>query len=185
MTAFPGSLLLQPPPLLSLSVRWLEFPMPQRFADVPIADLVPETRPWNDGKGIDLLSWLSCVGSYNHAIAYGELFWPDFVEHEGCVFLAGFSEDSYRGFMDQTKGNKKAVEAVMNHRHILDLFPADYSTASKDQIAYLGRLLREIWETKLRRDFPARKFVVSFPEESLEDLLDFEVTFFQEHDGTS
>ena len=154
--------------------------MPQRFANVPMSDLIPETRAWNDGNGIDVKSWLSCIGSFVHAIAYGELFWPDFVEHDGCVFFAEFSETSYRGFMDQTKGNKKAVEAVMNHRHVLDLFPSNYANVSKDQIVYLGRLLREMWETKLRRDFPQRTFVVSFAEDSAEDLLGYEVTFFQD-----
>src|SRR5262249_657232 len=151
----------------------LEISMPQRFSDVPMSDLIPETRAWNDGKGIDAKSWLGCVGSFDHAIAYGELFWPDFVEHDGCVFFAGFSEAGYRGFMDHTNGNKKAVQAVMNHRHVLDLFPSDYSNVSKDQIVYLGRLLREIWETKLRRDFPQKNIVVSFSEDSAVDLLDY------------
>lgn len=159
--------------------------MPQHLADVPISDLIPETRDWNDGKGIDAAAWLSCVGSFVHAIAYGELFWPDFVEHDGCVFFAGFSEASYCGFMEQAKGNKKAVEAVMNHRHVLDLFPSDYANVTKDQMVYLGRLLREIWETKLRRDFPQKTFVVSFAEEPAEDLLDYEVTFYQDDVGAA
>lgn len=155
--------------------------MPQRLADIPMSDLIPETRAWNDGKGIDANSWLSCVGSFAHAIAYGELFWPDFVEHDGCIFFAGFSEASYHGFLEQTKGNKKAVEGVMNHRHVLDLFPSDYANATRDQIVYLGRLLREMWETKLRRDFPQKTFVVSFAGDAAEDLLGYEVTFFQDN----
>ena len=96
--------------------------MPQRLSDVPLADLVPETREWNNGGGIDLAAWIGCVGSYEKAIGYGEVFWPDFAEHDGCVFFANFSEDSYQGFMQQTGGKRQAVEAVMNHRHILDLF---------------------------------------------------------------
>lgn len=153
--------------------------MPQRLTTVPIADLVPELREWNNGKGIDLDSWLGCVGSFGHAIAYGELFWPEFVEHDGCILFAGFSEVSYQGFLDQAKGDKTAVEAVMNHRHILDLFPSDYSNASKVQIMYLGRLLKEIWGTRLRQEFPQKNLVVSFSEESAVDLLDYELTFFQ------
>jgi len=154
--------------------------MPQQLSDVPFANLIPETRDWNAGKGIDLMSWLGCVGSFEHAIAYGELFWPEFAEFNGCVFFAGFSEESYRGFMCQTKGNKQAVEAVMNHRHILDLFSRPELQPSQNQIVYLGRLLREIWAAKLRRDFPDKRLVVSFPEHPSEDLLDYEVTFFQE-----
>src|SRR5579862_7666264 len=95
--------------------------MPQRLNEVPLADLIPETREWNGGKGIDLRSWIGCVGSFEHAIAYVELFWPDFKLFDDCVFFAGFSEEAYQGFLTQTGGNKQAVEAVMNHQHMLDL----------------------------------------------------------------
>ncbi|MCI0642767.1 MAG: hypothetical protein L0Y72_27465 [Gemmataceae bacterium] len=154
--------------------------MPQRLSDVSLADLIPETRAWNGGNGIDLADWIGCVGSFEHAIAYGELFWPDFVEHDGCVFFAGFSEESYRGFMQQTNGNRQAVEAVMNHRHILDLFSRPELSPTREQVVYLGRLLKEMWAAKLHRDFPGRQFVVSFDEGPSGNLLDYEVTFFQD-----
>jgi hypothetical protein len=143
--------------------------------------LVPELSTWNDGAGIDIDSWLACIGTYEHAVAYGRLFWPEFTLHEDCVFFAGFSVDSFRGFMEQTAGNKKAVEAVMNHRHILDLFPNVTPEPSLALVVHLGRLLKEIWASKLRRDFPTRNVVVSFPEDGNADLVDFEITFFQEH----
>jgi len=40
--------------------------------------------------------------------------------------------------------------------------------------------LRDTWQARLNRDFPGRKIRVSFPEEHGEDLLQYEVTFFQE-----
>lgn len=153
--------------------------MPQRLSKVPMADLVPETRDWNSGNGIDLRSWIGCVGSLEHAIGYAELFWPDFAEHDGCILCDGFSEESYNGFMKQTGGNRQAVEAVMNHCHILDLFSDPDLNPTREQVVYLGRLLKEMWAAKLQRDFPAKRFLVTFPEEASEDLLDYEVTFFQ------
>jgi hypothetical protein len=157
--------------------------MPQRLSDIPLADLVPETRKWNGGAGIDLESWIGCVGSFEHAIAYAELFWPDFVEFDGCVFFAGLIEENYRGFMEQTRGDKRSVETVMNHRHILDLFCGPELRPSREQVVYIGRLLKDMWEAKLKCDFPARRFVVSFPEEPCEGLLDYEITFYQERES--
>ena len=93
------------------------------------------------------------------------------------MFFAGVSEAGYRGFMQQTGGDKRAVEAVLNHRHILDLFSGSQPT--REQVVYLGRLLQEVWAAKLARDFPDRRIVVSFPEEGCESLLDYEVTFYQ------
>jgi hypothetical protein len=152
--------------------------MAQRLSEVPLSQLVPETKGWNDGRGIDLLSWIGCVGTIGHAIAYGELFWPEFVEFDGCIFFAGFSEESYRGFMVQAGGDWRAVEAVMNHRHILDLFSGSGQEPTRSQVVYLGRLLREMWTAKLQRDIPGRQTIVSFPEGNFKGLLDYEITVY-------
>lgn len=141
--------------------------------------LVPETQAWNGGHGIDLLAWIGCVASIDHAIAFGELFWPDFVEFDGCVLFAGFSQDNYQGFMAQTGGDRRAVEVVMNHRHITDILPGFRTEPTRDQVIYLGRLLREIWAAKLGHDFPEKKFIVSFPEAPSDYLQDYEITFYQ------
>ena len=153
--------------------------IPQRRSDVCSADLVAESREWNKGRGITLESWIGYVGNFEHAIGYGELFWPEFTEYDGCVLFAGFSEKSYRGFMQQTGGNRQAVEAVMNHRHILDLFCGPALQPTREQLVYLGRLLKEMWTAKLQRDFPGRRIAISFPDEPCDDL-DYEITFFQE-----
>jgi hypothetical protein len=47
-------------------------------------------------------------------------------------------------------------------------------------ILFVGRLLKDIWQAKLSRDFPKRRITVSFPEEHQDDLLQYEVSFFQE-----
>ena len=153
--------------------------MSQRLGDVPLAELVPEIGLWNNGCGISLDLWIRCVANIEHAIGFGELFWPDFVEHDGCVLFAGFSEESFLGFMRQTGGDRRRVEVVMNHRHILDLFGGHDSSPTRSQIVYLGRLLKEMWSAKLQRDFLGKRCVVSFSDEPSEDLLGYEVTFFQ------
>jgi hypothetical protein len=38
--------------------------MPQRMSDVPMADLVPETRDWNGGSISSVADWIGCIGSY-------------------------------------------------------------------------------------------------------------------------
>ena len=148
---------------------------------VDFAELIPELKRWKtDGKLIGLEEWIGAIGSCEHLVAYGRMLWPDFVEHDDCVLRAGFAEDIYDGFMAQTKGNKASVEAVMDHRHILDLFPSGDSVPKRELVLYVGRLLRDTWQAKLNRDFPDRKIRVSFPEDDCEDLLQYEVTFFQE-----
>jgi hypothetical protein len=117
------------------------------------------------------------------AIAFSTLFWPRFVEFDDCVLFEDFSAESFEGFMQQTKGNREAVERVMNHRHLVDLFttavgdPVEEPTP--EQLDYLGNVLRETWQAKLARDFPHLTITVAFDRESPDDLLEYIVTFYQ------
>jgi len=140
--------------------------------------LIPELADWNIGQGIDIEDWLQTVGNYEHAIAYSTLFWPEFQLHDGCIFFAGIDEDSYQKWLKATNGNKTSVQAVMKHRHILDLFPNSEVEPTHDQVIYLGHKLKEMWKAKLNRDFPNHKITISFPEEEFDDLLSYEITFF-------
>lgn len=141
--------------------------------------LIPELSDWNNGAGISVESWVACSGSFELAVGYSRLFWPEFVEHDGCVLFAGFSEDFYRGCGARCGSDRRSLESVMNHRHVFDHFSHAGGSATVDQILYLGRVLKDIWQAKLARDFPDRTFVVSFPEGPFEDLFEYEVTFWQ------
>jgi hypothetical protein len=154
--------------------------MPQRLSDVNLGSLVPETLTWDNGRPIDPGTWIGFMGRYDHLIAYAELLWPDFVEHDGCILRAGFGEENYRGFLEANAGDKRAVETVINHVHIIDLIHGAYESGPTDeQSLYLGRLLKEMWQAKLAQEFPARRFVVTFDEEG-DSVYDFVVTFHQE-----
>ena len=141
--------------------------------------LITELAEWNNGEGIDIDSWISCVGSFEHAIAYGRMFWPEFVEHDGCILRAGFNVESYDGFMQRCEGDRTAIEKVMNHWHICDLFGGADQEPTGDQVVYLGRALKDMWQCKLDREFPGADMIVLFGEEGCDDLLDYEITFYQ------
>lgn len=147
--------------------------------NVDFGTLIPELVSWNNGRGISVEAWVGCSGTIELAIGYSRLFWPDFTAYDGCVFFAGFSVDSYRGFMEQCGGDRRRVEAVMNHRHVFDYFSHAAGSATAAQILYLGRMLKDIWHAKLCRDFPGRRFVVSLSEGPHDDLTEYEVSFWQ------
>jgi hypothetical protein len=138
-----------------------------------------ELSTWNSGKGIDLESWIGCEGNFALAVGYATIFWPEFVEFDGYILLNGFSEDSLRGFERQQAGNRESVEWLMNHLHILDIH---YSAndASKDKILLLGNVLKEIYQAKLKSQFPDRPCIVEFsiPDDP-EDLIGYQISFWQ------
>ncbi|HEY1189510.1 MAG TPA: hypothetical protein VGE74_17830 [Gemmata sp.] len=142
--------------------------------------LIPEARAFEWVDDLTPVGWLAHVGSFGQAIAFAELFWPEFVEHEGCVLLARrFDPVSFRQWIEATGGDRRAVEAVLNHTHILDLFVHREPEPTREQVVHLGRVLRAMWGAKLRTEFPGRALVVSFSDEELPDLLDYEITVFQ------
>ena len=140
-----------------------------RYLGVPFVELLPETAGWMpDGGPVSPRTWLGTVGRYPHAIAYGELFWPEFAERGGRVYL------SDPGVPDADLPS----EALANHRHVADLFLTDGGTP--EQLRYVGMLLRDMWTAKLARDFPGRRFVVDFPAGPCECDLDYIVSFWEE-----
>ena len=141
--------------------------------------LIPQMSSWNNGKGIDVDSWIGCVGNFRHAIGYSRLFWPSFAEHDDMVFREGFKIDNVNGFMSQRKGDKASVEAVMNHLHIADLHHVGCPDISRERLVYLGHVLMEIHVIKLAHDFPDRLFEVHFDDGFKDDLFDYQMTFFQ------
>lgn len=149
-------------------------------------DLTVEFEQWNQANhwtGRDRMTlekWAHCTGNYRQLAGYGRILWPSFIEHDDCVFhLEGFAEKGYKEWLKHLR-DKTRVEAMINHVHILDMFPADQDKPSRELVLYLGRLLKDVWQTKLNRDFPDRRIIVSFPEDYSSDLIDYEITFYQE-----
>jgi len=140
--------------------------------------LIPELQRWNDGRGIDLEGYLSCMGNYELAIAFGHFFWPTFVEHDGCLFRGHPNVEIYEQWKAQMGDDKSAIEGMMNHVHILDLFPNVEKPPTRDHIVYIGRQLRDMWSAKVRNDFPHLDVVVEFFDGG-EDLLEYQITLFQ------
>jgi hypothetical protein len=154
-----------------------------RFDDLSIDDVIPDLKDWNNGNPIGLLTWLGRTGNYQHAIGYAEIFWPLFLEYDGCVFRQDcFDEALYADWLDRTKGDRRAVQKVMNHVHIIDIIFESFDGPTFEQAVYLGRMIKEMWSTKLKRDYPGREFVVEFFEATVVDdqvdATDFEITFY-------
>jgi hypothetical protein len=143
--------------------------------------LIPELPDWNNGAGIDVTSWIGCVGDYEKAIGYSTIFWPEFVEIDGYVLraCAGGNRDSLRRWKDGCGGSREEVEALGNHLHLRDIQYWGCPGATPERLSYLGGVLKEIYECKLKRDFPDKSFVVEFTEGDEGDLDGFMLTFYQ------
>jgi hypothetical protein len=66
-----------------------------------------------------------------------------------------------------------------DRHHILDLFCGDESNIPRELVICLDRLLQDMWNGKLKRDFSEREIVVSFPDEHYDDLLAYKITIYR------
>lgn len=136
----------------------------------------------------DLATWVCSIG--DRADSSMSLLVPEFQLHDGGVFFASLDTQSYRAWLHAFKGNKTAAQAVMNHRHILELFLRAEQEPSRLQVVCLGRKLEKLWAARLKCDFPTENIVVAFreaKEQSGDELLAHLITFFipREEDKTN
>jgi hypothetical protein len=90
------------------------------------ADQLSDFQQWKKANGDDFSLWDYLFGSANIeiAIAFTKLFWPDFVEHEGGIFLSeAFNSQIYEQWKIELGNDVAAIEQVMNHQHIDDILP--------------------------------------------------------------
>lgn len=148
--------------------------------------LLPELAAWNNNAGIDIESWIRCIGRYDHAIGYTTIFWPNFTLHDDCVFISSYNDkidnwENYNNWMKTYHGDKTQVEKIMNHEHIINIFKNSEFTPTIDIIEYFGNLLVDMWLCKLKKDYPDNNIIVDFFEDSkIEGLNRYIITVYHE-----
>ena len=149
------------------------------IVDIPTS-MKEELSLWNNGAGIDLQYWTGCEGRFALAVGYMSIFWPEFVECEGYILPRGFSESRLRAFENQRGSTRKSVEWVINHLHIADIQYFGCRDISKDKILLTGKAHKEIYEAKLKWQFPNMPCVVEFYTPEDEDaLVEYQISFWQ------
>jgi hypothetical protein len=100
------------------------------------------------------------------------------------VFREGVTESHVSGWMASTGNDTKAVEATINHLHVVDIQAGgSCEVASEIQVRFLGETLRAAWAAKLAIDYPDRKFVVELLEGTPTNLGEYQVQFYQSDDA--
>lgn len=100
-------------------------------------------------------------GAASLAVAFSYLFWPSFVEVEGCVLLEERYEPSnFREWWERLSGDVPRVEEVINHVHLWDLFYGDDGWLPDGALAELARVMAHCWMCALREAYPSRSFDV-------------------------
>jgi hypothetical protein len=123
-------------------------------------DRMSEFQQWKKANGDDFSIWdyLSGVANVEVALAFTTLFWPDFVEYDGGIFLAeSFNQEIYEQWKAELGNDIAAIERVMNHQHIDDLLPGAENVGI-DNLFALGKVIKQMWENRLKSCYPKRNY---------------------------
>ncbi|WP_354697355.1 hypothetical protein DSM112329_02978 [Paraconexibacter sp. AEG42_29] len=99
------------------------------------------------------------------ALAFAQVVVPSWRQERGCVILARqFDAANFQQWWESTGGDRRSIEAVLNHVHLWDVLP---DTGEKDYLPLwnLGELMVSSWEQSLKRAFPDRAFSVTLDDE--------------------
>ena len=111
---------------------------------------------WNGGAGISAADWICSVGRYDHFIGFSRLLWPEFVEHQGRVYLSDFFDRDRLGQALAAGASPDVAQAMQNALDLSQLFSSAGEAVQADQLLYLAATLEQSWSAKLQHDFPDR-----------------------------
>jgi hypothetical protein len=147
------------------------------MSDKVLIDHLKEFHAKADTNNFNVLDFVSAFGNPLEALAYSYLFWPDFVEFEGMIFLKALIEDEEdRSQIRRALARfptRKEVEQSFNQFVIPDsFFSRGLPTTTDEETLCLAQRIAEMWEARLARLFPSKKCVVEVqsPEETNEGL---------------
>ncbi|REE98743.1 hypothetical protein [Thermomonospora umbrina] len=128
---------------------------------------IREVRAWIAEVGpFDLRTFMLSNVSIAEAGAVAMLVLPRFIEYRGCVLLDfTFDEAGVDLWLERLQGERKAVEAMVNHVHLWDFF-APRAEAENEVLKDLGRRMVASWEAMALLQFPQKSFTVKFDDGS-------------------
>jgi hypothetical protein len=141
-----------------------------------------------DTQNFDVLDFVAAFGSPLQALMYSRLFWPEFVEIDGMVFLKESMEyeddrrrlaealEHYGGNLTRTEQSFNLLEVPSS---LFTRYEALDETTEEEEDLWLAQRLAQMWRACLSHRYPGREFVVEVLEEDTGGGDPVSVIFYQ------
>ncbi|WP_322749977.1 MULTISPECIES: hypothetical protein [unclassified Frankia] len=122
---------------------------------------IPQVRDWTSGGSeFDPRAFVLSNVTVAEAVAVSMILWPEFIEYRGCLFLKFlFDEQGVDTWFEQLQGDRRSIEAVVNHLHLWDVL-APGCDVEYDVLGDFANRIAEMWRAVVRVCFPSRSFIV-------------------------
>ena len=123
-------------------------------------ELIPELPKWNNGKGILLGDWITCIGRYDHFLGYLELIWPNFIVVDDIVFIESLWDKARYASINLNSPDKSDIQKYLNLIDLTSLFFDADEQVSDELLIHLAKSISDAWKSKLEKEYPERNFKV-------------------------
>ncbi|WP_242167922.1 MULTISPECIES: hypothetical protein [unclassified Pseudomonas] len=116
---------------------------------------------WKDQSELVESCFISDVVHPEDVLVFSTVLFPDFVVYESGVFLeSGFTVEAFSSWMQSCNSDVVAVEKVLNHVHLYDVFAGCSDRVDEAVYEQLCNLIAQSWRMVLLSKFPEKKFCV-------------------------
>ncbi|NWC24818.1 hypothetical protein HYE76_00005 [Pseudomonas tolaasii] len=116
---------------------------------------------WSDQSELDESSFISDVVHPEDVLLFSKVLFPDFVCHESGVFLESrFTPEAFSEWMEGCDNDVAAVEKLLNHVHLYDVFGGCRDRVDDAVYEQLCRIVAQSWRMVLLSQFPDKQFCV-------------------------
>lgn len=116
---------------------------------------------WAEKDNIDIFSYVSAVCNPEDSLLFCRLLFPDFFVRDGAVCLsAKYDSEIFSLWLSKYNGDVCAVEKIMNHTHLYDIFAGCSDDVDDVVFEQLAEVVALSWRLVLKDKFPESKFVV-------------------------
>jgi hypothetical protein len=130
-----------------------------------------------DPAGFTALDFAGALGSVGNALLYSRLFWPEFIEVDGMVFLKDFADDlgGPDGIrkMRNDLGGEQSFEKSINNFDVNLSFPNHPEENAAGDDLLLANQLAKMWSLRLRQLYAPRRFHVEVNEDNGSPCVSF------------
>jgi hypothetical protein len=131
------------------------------------AYLLPEYKSIEDlNPNWDMGEYLNLKYDINAAIALSKLYFPDFIEKDGCIILGfRYDEETFNKWVAHYKGNSSDIERKCNSYEIMEYFSINRKLEESldsynKKVDELAKVLKKSWEINCQLLFPDKEMIV-------------------------
>lgn len=118
---------------------------------------------WDNQKAISILDYISFNIHPDDVIIISRLLFPKFIEIKNCILYSEkYDQNNFEDWCRELNNDSVAIEKVINHIHMYDLFAHTNETIKDSSFKEIGKLLQFSWALYLRSEFPSKRIIVDY-----------------------